>query len=577
MVEECVSQDRYAQMLASSATAVVCADARNIIVSWNSAAEQLFGHSAESAIGKSLSLIIPFDKRAAHEAGLAQAARTGKTQLGGKTIDIRALHASGHEIAVDLSLSMWFENGEPMFGALLKDVTDRHTAQQRLEYLAHCDPLTSLPNRNAMHARIKEEIVRRPCSLLLLDLDGFKDVNDSLGHSRGDELLAAVALRLHNAVADLGFVARLGGDEFAVLMTDCANPVKIDEVASRIFESLQVPFELLGQSIFVGTSIGIAIAPNDATNVEQLLSNADLALYNAKSKGGGVRSFFTRTMQNTSEQKRRLSNELRQALLKSEFEIWFQPQFSLHDFKLAGVEALLRWNHPTHGILTPQLFIEVLDESTIAEDVGDWIIDQACAVAARWRKAGLTPVRVGVNLFPTQLRTGRLFNVFCAALDRHKIKASDIEIEITENTVLRHDNLSIVELKKLRALGMGVAFDDFGTGFASLSLLKKYPLTRLKIDRSFVAKIDREKGDEAIVNAVIGMAKSLGLSVIAEGVETAEQEAALIRLGCEEVQGFRYGRAMNEQDISRKWNDCTHFHDVPTPLQRRLDGSKRYG
>lgn len=209
MVKKSRSKDRYAQMLASSATAVVCADAHNIIVTWNAAAEKLFGYSADYAIGRPLSIIIPLDKREAHAAGLAHAAKSGQTQLGGKSIDIRALHAEGHQIAVDLSLSMWFEDGQPMFGALLKDITDRHTAQQRLEYLAHCDPLTSLPNRHAMHSRITEEIDHSPCSLLLLDLDGFKEVNDSLGHSRGDELLAAVAERLSNAVAGSGFVARL--------------------------------------------------------------------------------------------------------------------------------------------------------------------------------------------------------------------------------------------------------------------------------------------------------------------------------------------------------------------------------
>lgn len=575
MVEKSESQDRYAKLLANSATAVVCANADNIIVSWNVGAERLFGFSATYAIGKPLSIIIPFDRRKAHAAGLARAAKSGQTQLGGKSIDVQALHADGHEISVDLSLSMWFEDGEPMFGALLKDVSDRHIAQQRLEYLAHCDPLTSLPNRHSMQSKITEELALGPCSLLLLDLDGFKDVNDSLGHSRGDELLAAVAERLTKAVAGSGFVARLGGDEFAVLLNGCANPIEIDDVVSRIFESLHPPFELVGQSIFIGTSIGIAMAPHDAQDVEQLLSNADLALYSAKNRGGGVRAFFTRAMHNMSEQKRRLSNELRQALANNEFEIWFQPQFSARDFELAGVEALLRWNHPVHGILTPQIFLDVLDESMIAEEVGDWIIDQVCAVAARWKRSGLDAVRVGVNLFPSQLRTGRLYPVITSALQRHGVQASDLEIEITENTVLRHNHGLVNELKKLRALGMGIAFDDFGTGFASLSLLKKFPLTRLKIDRSFVAKIDRETGDEAIVRAVIGMADSLGLAVIAEGVETARQEAALVRLGCEEVQGYRYGRPMSEVEIVDKWSNRSSLAKAQKSFQRRAARANR--
>lgn len=557
MVRSSESRDRYGQMLANSATAAICANDNNVIISWNTAAEQLLGHSADFAVGKKLSIIIPPDQRAAHEAGMARAVKSGQTLLGGKSVDILALHADGREIPVDLSLSVWFEAGKPMFGALLKDIADRYTAQQRLEYLAHCDPLTSLPNRNAMHAKITTEISKSPCSLLLLDLDGFKEVNDSLGHSRGDQLLAAVAKRLTTAVADSGYVARLGGDEFAVLLSDCVNPIEINEVTKRIFESLHLPFELVGQSIFVGTSIGIALAPQDADDVEQLLSSADLALYSAKSDGGGKRTFFTRAMQNTSEQKRRLGVDLRQALLNDEFEIWYQPQFSLKNFQLSGVEALLRWRHPVHGILVPQIFIDVLDESAIAEEVGDWVIDQACATAARWNQSGLKPLRVGVNLFPSQLRTGRLFRVVSTALARHRVCASQLEIEITENTVLRHDNQSVKELKQLRAIGVGIAFDDFGTGFASLSLLQKYPLTRLKIDRSFVSRIDRKVGDEAIVTAVIGMARSLGLAVIAEGVETAKQEAALVRLGCEEVQGYRYGYPMPVHQIAEKCVEWT--------------------
>lgn len=531
-------------MLECSATAAICAGPDNLIVSWNSAAEQLFGFSAEQAIGKPLSIIIPSRHRAAHHAGLARAVQAGHARLAGRSVEILALHADGQELPVDLSLSMWFEAGKPMFGALLRDITDRHTAQQRLEHLANCDTLTSLPNRNALHERLAAEMMKAPCSLLLLDLDGFKDVNDSLGHSIGDELLAAVAARLSTAVGSSAFLARLGGDEFAILLADCADPLRLNKLATCIFDKLHPPFELAGQSIFVGTSIGIAMSPQDASNVEQLLSSADLALYSAKSDGGGVRTFFARAMQNNSEQRHRLGTELRQALTGHEFELWYQPQVSLTDNKLSGVEALLRWRHSEHGILAPQAFLGVLEESVIAEDVGDWIVEEACATVAMWQRSGLGSLRVGINLFPAQLRSGRLFSVVTSALDRHGLNAHQLEIEITENTVLKHNNQSTKALRKLKNMGVGVAFDDFGTGFASLSLLQKYPLTRLKIDRSFIATIDRRAGDAAIVRAVIAMARSLDLAVIAEGVESAEQEAALVSLGCDEAQGYRYGRPM---------------------------------
>jgi diguanylate cyclase (GGDEF)-like protein/PAS domain S-box-containing protein len=548
-------QRRYEQMLASSATAAVCAGADNLIVSWNTAAEQLFGYSAEQALGQSLSMIIPDRLRALHNAGLARAVQAGHARLAGHSVDILALHANGNEIPVDLSLSMWFEAGKPMFGALLRDIGDRHSAKQRLEHLAHCDTLTSLPNRNALHERLAADIGRVPCSLLLLDLDGFKDVNDSLGHSVGDQLLTAVAARLTAAVRSNEFVARLGGDEFAIFVSDCADPLMLHELADRIFEGLHLPFELAGQSIYVGTSIGIAMSPKDALDVEQLLSSADLALYSAKSDGGGVRIFFARAMQNNSEQRHRLGSELRQALANDEFELWYQPQVCLSNNALAGVEALLRWRHPDHELLTPQAFIEVLERSAIAEEVGDWIVEQACAATAEWERVGLGRLRVGVNLFAAQLRSGRLFRVVSSALHKHGLAPDQLELEITENTVLRHSNQSTKALRKLKSLGVGVAFDDFGTGFASLSLLQKYPLTRLKIDRSFVSRIDRKAGDAAIVKAVIGMANSLDLKVIAEGVETAEQEAALVLLGCDEAQGYRYGRPMQAAEIVHAYLD----------------------
>jgi diguanylate cyclase (GGDEF)-like protein/PAS domain S-box-containing protein len=546
---------RYEQMLASSATAAICAGADNLILSWNSAAEQLFGYTADDALGKPLSMIIPERLRAAHNAGLARAVQSGRARLAGHSVDILALHASGSEIPVDLSLSMWVEDGKPMFGALLRDIADRHSAKQRLEHLAHCDTLTSLPNRNALHEILAADVGTIPCSLMLLDLDGFKYVNDSLGHSVGDQLLSDVATRLNAATAPTDFVARLGGDEFAVFLSNCADPLRLDQLATQIFEALRPPFELAGQSVYIGTSIGIAISPNDALDVEQLLSSADMALYSAKNSGGGARTFFTRAMQDKSDARHRLSSDLRQALANNEFELWYQPQICLANGSISGVEALLRWRHPHHDLLTPQVFIQVLEDSAIAEDVGDWIVEQACADAALWELAGLRSMRVGVNLFSAQLRSGRLYEVVSAALEKYGRSPSSFELEITENTVLRHSNQSTKALRKLKTLGVGIAFDDFGTGFASLSLLQKYPLTRLKIDRSFVAKIDRKVGDAAIVKAVVSMAKSLNLEVIAEGVETPEQEAALVRIGCDEAQGYRYGRPMPASEIIKIYLD----------------------
>ncbi|MEO1969890.1 MAG: EAL domain-containing protein [Sphingomonadaceae bacterium] len=548
------SHNRYEQMLARSATAAICAGPDNTIVSWNLAAETLLGYSAEEALGKPLSIIIPERLRAAHDAGLARAAKAGRARLAGQAVEVLALHAEGHELPVDLSLSMWFEDGRPMFGALLRDVTDRSRTQRQLEHLAHCDTLTSLPNRNALQTCLHRAIADGRCALLMLDLDGFKHVNDTLGHTNGDTLLVSVAKRLKDAVDDDHFVARLGGDEFAIVVFGQTDPCALHELCERIRDQLTRPIELAGQAVFVDSSIGIAMTPEDASTAEELLCHADLALYSAKALGGHTRSFFTRAMQRQSEQRHRLGIELRKASESKEFELLYQPQIRIADRTLVGVEALLRWRHPVHGVLQPSIFIDTLENSPIAEEVGDWVLDEACAAAAVLRSKGLRAMRVAVNLFSRQLRSGRLYESVTAALERHGLEASCLELEITENTVLQFASLPMQDLRRLKALGVQVAFDDFGTGFASLSLLQKYPVTRLKIDRSFVAKIDSRAADSAIVGAIITMAQKLGLRVTAEGVETAEQEAVLQSLQCDEAQGFRYGSPMTATELVRHYS-----------------------
>ncbi|MCH2486638.1 MAG: EAL domain-containing protein [Erythrobacter sp.] len=541
-------------MLARSATAAICADHDNRIVSWNKGAETLFGHRAQDAIGKSLSIIIPERMRAAHEAGAKRAVQAGHAGLAGKAIELPALHADGHEIPVDLTLSMWFEDGVPMFGALLRDVTDRSRAHKHLETLAHFDTLTGLPNRHALQTHMQDAIAAGACALMLLDLDGFKHVNDTLGHSQGDALLTQVAARLRAAVDDAHFVARLGGDEFAVLVGECGDPGVLHELADAIRTALVQPIELCGQSVFVDASIGIALAPDSAFSAEELLGNADLALYAAKAQGGRMRVFFTRAMQRDAERRHRMNTDLRGALERGEFELLYQPQVDLADGRLVGAEALLRWNHPQHGQLRPSVFIDALEHSPVAMEVGDWIIDSACDAAATFDRAGLGPIRVAANLFARQLRSGGLFAVVEAALDRHDLSPERLELEITESTALQDNIHQMRDLGRLKNLGVHIAFDDFGTGYASLSLLQKYPLTRLKVDRSFIARIDRSETDAAIVQAVVTMARTLGLDIIAEGVETAGQEAALKALSCHEAQGFLYGKPMPAAEVIARFS-----------------------
>lgn len=546
-----LDRDRFARMLDQSGTAAICVGGDSVILSWNRGAELLFGHAREDAVGKPLTLIIPPALRDSHVAGLARAAQNGASRLAAHAVELIALHADGHELPIDLSLSMWLENGSPVVGALIRDISDRRAAISRLEHLAHCDTLTTLPNRAALLSRMEAFLGKQPCSLLLLDLDGFKHVNDSLGHSAGDKLLIAVGQRLSGVtVPPDEFVARLGGDEFAILLGECEDMFRVDRLASAVIEALRAPFEISGQSVFIGTSIGIAMSPRHSIGADALMSRADLALYSAKSIGGGTRTFFMPSMQNRSEQRMRLSSELRQAFTAREFELCYQPQLSLPDHRLLGVEALLRWRHPDHGLLAPSAFLDILSESPIAEEVGEWVLDEACAAAARWKREELGEIRVGVNLFPAQLRTDRLYRVVMSAIVRHGLKPSQLEVEITENTVLRFNEPSTDALQRLKDKGVGIAFDDFGTGFASLSLLQQFPLTRLKIDRSFIAQIHDRPGDAEIVRSLLCMATSFDLEVVAEGVETEEQEQVLRDIGCVAAQGFRYGKPMSDEAIA---------------------------
>jgi diguanylate cyclase (GGDEF)-like protein/PAS domain S-box-containing protein len=543
-----VGQGRFERMLSQSPTAAICADADDVIISWNAAATALFGHAASDAIGQPLYIIIPPRLRGSHAVGFGNAVASGRSRLNGKAVEICGIHRNGHEIPLEVSLSMWTEAGKPTFGALVRDISERHRAQEQLRRLALVDTLTGLPNRNALHQRLQVALAAeasRPesgAALMMLDLDDFKDVNDSLGHSAGDQLLVAAARRLAAAIGDRGYLGRLGGDEFAVLLPGCADPLAAGEVADDVIGAFKQPFEIGDQLVYVGTSIGIALYPAHGQDDESLFSRADLALYQAKADGGGARRFFVPAMQEASQARRRLSAELQGAFVDQEFTLLYQPQVRIGDGRIVGAEALLRWQHPRHGLLVPSIFLRVLESGPLAVLVGDWIIATACAQAARWRAEGLGPIRIGVNLFAAQVRDRRIVAAVRAALARNDLAAESLELEITENIVLREDDTIAAVLAELRDIGVGIAFDDFGTGFASLSMLKNYPLTKLKIDRSFVRHIDSDVGDSAIVEAVIGLAGTLGLGVIAEGIESAEQEAAVRRLGCDEGQGYHYGR-----------------------------------
>jgi len=432
---------------------------------------------------------------------------------------------------------------------IAEDITQRKRADLRLHELAHFDQLTGLANRTSFLARLDSEIAQgRPGAVLLLDLDGFKKLNDSAGHHIGDLLLRAAARRLAATVSPGVLISRWGGDEFALFVPARSGSTEFNEI-EKAMHAFEQPFLLPRRELFLSASFGIASFPNDGGSAEALLMNADLALYEAKAAGKATSRWFRPALKDAVQKELDLETELRRAFSNSEFELYYQPQVDLKTGTLVGAEALLRWRHPKRGVLEPAAFLRVLKESPIAAAVGNWTIAEALAAAERLYRSGYH-LRIAVNLFSAQVRAGGLEKIIEHSLERHSIPPELFEIEITEKIALGANAMNIATLTAIRDLGVGIAFDDYGTGYASLSMLTHYPLTRLKIDRTFVSRMRSNPGDVAIIKAIIGLGQGFELNVTAEGIETFEQAEALCGLGCEEGQGYLFGRPMPFNELS---------------------------
>ncbi|MDE5446366.1 EAL domain-containing protein [Bradyrhizobium sp. CSA207] len=469
-------------------------------------------------------------------------ARTGEHI---RNFEARYLHKSGRIVPLAWS-GVWSEPEQKYF-FFGRDMTEAKVVETQLRHLAHFDQLTGLRNRFSLRGDIDKALnggdPARPLTVAVLDLDGFKDVNDTLGHAVGDRLLQEISARLASA-SDAIRVYRLGGDEFVLLIDNCGDPLVATEIMERVLKRLTAQIHVDGHQVFIGASVGLAIAPAHGLNADDLLANADLALYHGKASGGRSCQLYVPTLRAGAQHRRELDVELRRAYTKQEFVLYFQPQVRSSDGVITGAEALLRWQHPERGILAPAAFIDALCKSAVAVETGRWILATACKTAALWRAKGLPPIRIGVNLFPAQFRNGSLLQDVEQALAESGLPAESLELEITENIALGREEETLSSLKALRARGVAIAFDDFGTGYASLSCLTRYPLTRIKIDRTFIQKIDAQSPleESAIVRSIIMMGRNLGLDVTAEGVETAAQADFLGAEGCAELQGFFFSR-----------------------------------
>jgi diguanylate cyclase (GGDEF)-like protein len=426
------------------------------------------------------------------------------------------------------------------------DITDVRHTQERLTHLANVDVLSGLPNRGRVRQLLGEALRAStagsvPCAIMFLDLDGFKPVNDTFGHPKGDAVLQAVAKRLCDEVGADGHVGRLGGDEFAIVIPDAQSRRKVEQMADRIIITIAEPFLIDGTEIRIGVSVGCAFGPIDGATVDDLILKADLALYQAKDAGRGVVRYFSSELQSEQEDRVRLEGDIRSALEAKQFHLAFQPLVSAKNQKLIGFEALVRWNHPRRGFVPPNVFIPVAEECGLMGPLGEFIIDQACRAAASWPE----PITVAVNVSPKQIILPNLPNVVSQALARYKLPGNRIELEVTEGVFLDQSSRSLDILGRLRALGVGIALDDFGTGYSSIGYLNKAVFHKLKIDGSFVRDAGTKPGNIAIIKSIVSLAKDFRMSVTAEGVETAEDFERMRALGCDTIQGYLFGKPLS--------------------------------
>ena len=532
--------------LARAATyAFITSDEKGWITFANEAAAALFGYSINELMGANIDLIVPERFRASHEAGMVRMARNEPSRFAGRTVEVMARRRDGSEFPAEFTLSMWRDRSGLGFGAILRDISEWRARDERLVQLAHHDLLTGLPNRACFEEALAAQLAAgNAVGVLMLDLDGFKEVNDSWGHGTGDAVLQTLAIRLPAWLGEDAVFARFGGDEFAVMLPDVGDPQTLAASATTLLDAFGAPLRVGSHTFHLGVSIGGAVGPTQGASAEELIGNADLAMFRAKQEGKRRYRPFQPAMRMVLLSRLAMRAELHGAARDGEFVLHYQPQVALDTGRIVGAEALLRWQHPQRGLLLPGAFLSHLEDHPLALEVGHWIVEAACRQAAAWRDAGHPFMRMGVNLFAAQVRSRTLASDVADALRRHRLPPGMLELEITETIVLSVDEADLDQFHGLHRQGVGIAFDDFGTGYASLSSLKRFPLTRLKIDRGFVRDLMTERHDAAVVRAIVQIGNDIGLDVIAEGIETRDQEARLLEMGCQHGQGYLYGKAL---------------------------------
>jgi diguanylate cyclase (GGDEF)-like protein/PAS domain S-box-containing protein len=511
----------------------------------NDAAIKHYGYDRASFLSMNLVDIWPEDERQMHARALDQVGDVYQSAH-----NWRHVKADGTEIEVLTFGRRVPFDGKDAFLVTAVDITERRKAEARIAYMAHHDNLTGLPNRVKFREHLDRALERSVAGnertgVLCIDLDLFKSVNDSFGHPVGDRLLKIVAERLRDVMPEEALVARLGGDEFAMIVKHSPTPRELSDLSTALIACVSEPYSVDGLELVIGASVGIAISPGDGVSGDDLLRNADMALYRAKADGGGTHRFFEKEMDHLAQTRRSLEFDLRRALTNGEFELHYQPLVDVAANRIVAFESLLRWRHPARGMISPADFIPVAEDIGLIVTVGEWVLREACTEAAKWPGN----IKVAVNLSPIQFRSRSLVQTVIAALAHSGLAPTRLELEITESLFLAETEANLATLHQLRGLGVRISMDDFGTGYSSLSYLRSFPFDKIKIDRSFVRDLAERQDCVAIVKAISGLGQSLNISTTAEGVETVDQLDQLRAMGCTEVQGFLFSPAKPGCDI----------------------------
>ena len=533
----------------SSIDAVVQMDFDGYITGWNHQAEKVFGWSADEILDQTIEqTIIPERYRDAHNKGMKRFLETGKTTVMNSLIEIHALHRDGHEFPIELSLSVIDSADLQEFNAYIRDISDRKHAETVIWNQANFDSLTSLPNRNLFLQKLEHEI--RSCdrsnlslALLYIDLDRFKDVNDSLGHDMGDLLLIEISSRLKQSIRAIDTVSRLSGDEFTVILGQINDQLSVQPVCQQILDALAEPYQLDNEKVFLTASIGVTFYPGDSKKIEGLQRNGDQAMYAAKGEGRNRYHFFTPELQQRALRKRKMIKDLREAMQQQQFEIYYQPIIDLQSGMINKAEALLRWHHPESGLVSPSVFIPIAEESGLISEIGNWVFYTVTEQVSHWREQFEIDFQVSINTSPLQwIDEAAAMSEWFSHLQQAGISGQAIAVEITEGLLMDASDQITNRLLDFHDAEIQISIDDFGTGYSSLSYLKQFDIDYLKIDQSFVRNLDHDQNDLALCEAIIVMAHKLGIQVVAEGVETDTQDQILKDFACDFAQGYLYSR-----------------------------------